>query len=257
MNDTTITLTCGDNYIYVCPCGDRQAFVVDPTDAAMVLRVLDKQKLTLVAVLVTHHHGDHTAGVAALTSRVSCQVVGPDQRRIGGIDRLVRDGDTVQLGGRAAQVIATPGHTKSSVCYYLPPSGDEGSGLVFTGDTLFVGGCGRPMECDARVLWESLIRLSALPDDTLVFCGHDYTAENYEFSLTIEPENQIVRKRLEETERAAAQGRPSVPSTIGQEKATNIFLRAAEPSVGAALDMAEANPGQVFAELRQRKNLFG
>lgn len=257
MSDTTFILTCGDNYIYVCPCGAGQAFVVDPADAAPVLRVLDERDLRLKTVLVTHHHGDHTAGVAALKAHTNCQVVGPDQRRIGGIDQLVRDGDTVHLGGRTAQVIATPGHTSSSVCYYLPPSDDERSGSVFTGDTLFVGGCGRPMECDARVLWKSLTRLTALPDDTLVFCGHDYTAENHEFALTIEPENQIVRERLHEAKDAAVRGQPTVPSTIGREKAANVFLRANQPGVKAALGMAEASPEQVFSELRQRKNLFG
>lgn len=257
MNDTTITLTCGDNYIYVCPCGERRSFVVDPTDAAMVLRVLDEQKLELAAILLTHHHGDHTAGVTAIKSRTGCQVVGPDERRIAGIDRLVRDGDTIGLDALTVQVIATPGHTRSSVCYYLPSSGDERPGVVFTGDTLFVGGCGRPMECDAGVLWKSLTRLAALPDETFVFCGHDYTAENYEFALTIEPENRAVRERLEEARQAGAQGRPTVPSTIGREKATNIFLRAAEPAVGSALGMGQASPERVFAELRQRKNLFG
>lgn len=257
MDDTTIILTCGDNYIYVCPYGERRSFVVDPTDATMVLRVLEEHRLKLAAILLTHHHGDHTAGVTALKSRTGCQVVGPDEQRIGGIDRLIRDGDTVSLDGLTAQVLATPGHTRSSVCYYLPSSGDEQPGLLFTGDTLFVGGCGRPMECDAGILWKSLTRLTALPDETLIFCGHDYTAENYEFALTIEPDNRTVREQLEETTEAARKGRPTVPSTIEREKATNIFLRATEPAVRSAIGMEQASPERVFAELRQRKNHFG
>lgn len=257
IEDTTIILTCGDNYIYVCPCGGCQAFVVDPTDAAIVLHALEEQELTPIATLVTHHHGDHTAGVGKLKSQTGCEVIGADERRIAGIDRVVGEGDTIQLGDRTVQVLDTPGHTSTSVSYYLPPSPDGQPGIVFTGDTLFAGGCGRPIECEAHVLWKSLTQLAALPDDTLVYCGHDYTAENYEFALTIEPGAPAVQRRLDEINLAAAQGRPSVPSTIGWEKATNVFLRAGEPSVMTALGMPQADPDRVFAELRQRKNLFG
>ncbi len=250
-------LTYGDNYTYICPCGERRAFVVDPTDAAMVLRVLDERRLTLAAALVTHHHADHTAGLAELKSATGCQAVGPDARRIAGIDRLVRDGDTIELGDRTTEVLGTPGHTRTSVCYYLPGSPNAGPGSVFTGDTLFVGGCGRPLECDAHVLWASLQRLAALPEEALLWCGHDYTAENYEFALTIEPDNQAVRERLNEIRRAAAEGRPSVPSTIACEKATNVFLRAGDSTVRAAVGVGDANSERTFAELRRRKNLFG
>jgi hydroxyacylglutathione hydrolase len=231
--------------------------VVDPADAGMVGRTVAEHKLAVTAVLLTHHHGDHTAGLAELKSMTGCPVIGPDKRRIVGIERLVRDGDTVPLNGRTIQVIGTPGHTTTSVCYYLPPSTKGGPGIVFTGDTLFVGGCGRPMECDAHVLWESLMRLAALPDETLVYCGHDYTAENHEFALSIEPNNRTVRQRLHEATRDAAQGRPTVPSTIARERATNIFLRAGESTVRAAVGMIEASAEQVFAELRRRKDLFG
>ncbi|HPC95508.1 MAG TPA: hydroxyacylglutathione hydrolase [Sedimentisphaerales bacterium] len=255
--DRTTTLTCGDNYVYIHACADRRAFVVDPTDATMVGRTIAQQKLTLTTALLTHHHGDHTTGLAELKSRTSCRGVGPDERRIAGIDQLVRDGDVVTLNGRTIQVIGTPGHTSTSVCYYLPPSPNGRPGIVFTGDTLFVGGCGRPMECDAHVLWESLMRLAALPAETLVYCGHNYTAENYEFALSIEPGNRVVAKQLRRAIRNAAQGHPTVPSTIARERATNIFLRAGESAVKTAVNMIEASPEQVFAELRQRKNLFG
>jgi hydroxyacylglutathione hydrolase len=189
--------------------------------------------------------------------RTGCRIVGPDAQRIVGIDCLVRDGQSIELCGRTVEVLGTPGHTRTSVCYYLPPAPGGGPGDAFTGDTLFVGGCGRPMECDAGVLWTSLQRLAALPDETRLWCGHDYTAENYEFALTIQPENQAVRRRLNETRQAAARGRPSVPSTIAREKATNIFLRAGDPAVQVALAMHPADPERVFAELRRRKTLFG
>jgi hydroxyacylglutathione hydrolase len=255
--DHTTVLTCGDNYIYICPCGDDRAFVVDPTDAAMVLHALAERRWSLLAILLTHHHGDHTAGAGRLKSQTGAAIIGADERRISGLDRLVGDANRITLGDRTAQVLGTPGHTSTSVCYYLEPSSTGEPGVVFTGDTLFVGGCGRPMECEARILWKSLERLAALPDETLVYCGHDYTVENYEFARTIEPDNRAVQERLRETKQAAREGRPGVPSTIVQEKATNIFLRAGEPKVKAAVGMAQASADRVFAELRQRKNLFG
>ncbi len=250
-------LTCGDNYTYLWHLDGTCAFVVDPTDAAMVLQTLETHRIALVAALVTHHHADHTAGLAELKLRTGCRIVGPDAQRIVGIDCLVRDGQSIELCGRTVEVLGTPGHTRTSVCYYLPPAPGGEPGDAFTGDTLFVGGCGRPMECDAGVLWTSLQRLAALPDETRLWCGHDYTAENYEFALTIQPENQAVRRGLNETRQAAARGRPGVPSTIAREKATNIFLRAGDPAVQVALAMHPADPERVFAELRRRKTLFG
>lgn len=257
MADATIVLACGDNYVYLYPYAGRQALVVDPSDAASVLRAIEKHDLTLTTVLITHHHWDHTAGAAELKVRTSCEVIGPDDRRIKGLNRRVVDGDVVTLRAYRIAVLATPGHTRSSICYVMTPAEEKGSGIAWTGDTLFVGGCGRPMECDAAVLWRSLTKVAALPDETLVYCGHDYTAENYEFALTIEPDNPAVRQRLDEVQRTSSQGLPTVPSTMAQERQTNIFLRAGEPSVQAALGMDKAEPAQVFAELRRRKNLFG
>jgi len=257
MADATIVLSCGDNYIYVYPYDDRNALVVDPGDASVVLRALEARDLTLTTVLITHHHGDHTAGVAPLKSVTGCEVIGPEDGRIGKVDRTVGEGDALTLGPREISVLATPGHTRTSICFAMAAATSGAPGIVWTGDTLFVGGCGRPMECDATSLWQSLTRLASLPDDTLVYCGHDYTAENYEFALTIEPDNQLVQQRLRDVERAARQGQPSVPSTIAQEHATNIFFRAGEAAVRAALNMNESEPGHAFAELRRRKNRFG
>ena len=257
MVDKTIVLTCGDNYIYIHPYDGRSALVVDPRDASIVLRALEAQGLTLTTVLVTHHHADHTAGVTELKSRTGCEVVGPDRRRIQGIDRIVADGDVLTLATREITVLATPGHTRTSVCYRMAPVTTDEPDIVWTGDTLFVGGCGRPMECEASVLWRSLTQLATLPDDTLVYCGHDYAVENYAFALTIEPNNQVARERLRDVARTAAQGRASVPSTIARERATNVFMRAGETAIKAALKMNDAEPDRVFAELRRRKNLFG
>lgn len=254
--DAVTVLTCGDNYVYVCPYDRRHAFAVDPSEAGGVLRVLEEQGLTLTAVLATHHHGDHTGGIAQLKRRTSCEVIGADLQRMATCDRCAGDGDVLTFGRHRVTVLATPGHTRTSVCYYLQPTQDQ-RGAVWTGDTLFVGGCGRPMECDAEVLWGSLARLATLPDDTWVYCGHDYTAENYEFALTIDPGNRAIAQRLGEVRRAISQGYPSVPSTIAQEKATNIFLRSNVAAVQKVLGMSDATPEKVFAELRRRKNRFG
>lgn len=253
MSDTTYILRCGDNFIYLCPCGQGRAFAVDPADGAIVLRALRAEGWTLAAALVTHHHADHTAGLRQLKAQTDCRIIGPDPRQIPLIDQHVMDGDIVAVGQQTLTVIGTPGHTATSVCYYMDATSPAKPGVLWTGDTLFIGGCGRPMECDAATLWQSLARLGALPDDTRVYCGHDYTAENYEFALTIEPDAPGIQRCLDDI----ARGQSPVPSTIGHEKRTNIFLRSTESSVRRALGMPDARAEQVFAELRQRKNRFG
>ena len=154
------------------------------------------------------------------------------------------------------QVLATPGHTRTSVCYYMQPSNENPNGLLWTGDTLFVGGCGRIFECDPQTMWASLLKLASLPDDTLVYCGHDYTLENYEFALSIEPDNEIVKRRLNDFRQMLRRGEQTVPSSILQEKETNPFLRADTPGLKAALSMTNAQAVEVFAELRRRKDVF-
>ena len=242
----------GDNLIFLYRYGQDDCIAVDPSSSSPALRVLEEQNLNLKTILVTHHHGDHTGGVDELKQKTGCKVIGGDKRRIRGIDQLVADGHILSIGDANVEVIATPGHTSTSVCYYMPPSCDGTCGILWTGDTLFVGGCGRLFESGAQVMWESLQRLASLPDDTLVYCGHDYTAENYEFALTIEPGNQAVRQRLDDIRQT---GR-TVPSTIGQEQATNVFFRAGAPEVKAALGMPQAKDFEVFAELRRRKDFF-
>jgi len=251
--DSVITIPAlGDNLIYLYRYNQSDCLVVDPGDCSSVLRILTEQGLSLKMILVTHHHWDHTGGIAELKQKTGCKVVGGDKRRIRGIDQLVEDEQILSVGGDNVQVIATPGHTSTSVCYYVPPSGTNTSGILWTGDTLFVGGCGRLFEADAKSMWESLQKLASLPDDTLIYCGHDYTLENYEFALSIEPGNQTVKQRLNDIRQTGQ----TVPPTMLQERATNVFLRAGTPEVKAALGMPQAADFEIFAELRRRKDIF-
>jgi hydroxyacylglutathione hydrolase len=234
----------GDNYIYLCCYHENNAFVVDPGESRVVLNALDKRGLNLTDVLITHRHIDHTAGAEDLKMRTGCRAISGEKAEIS------------LAGDIGIQAIVTPGHTRDSVCYYVQPSETHG-GLLFTGDTLFIGGCGRPIGCDAQTLWHSLQKLAALPDDTLVYPGHDYTEENYEFALTIVPDNPVIKQRLNEIQQAQRQGLPTVPSTILQEKTTNVFLAAGTKEIKAAFNMPDAPDEEVFAELRRRKNIFG
>lgn len=252
-SQTVITIAAlGDNLIYLYQYGQRESLVVDPGDSLSVLRAMKEHDLALGAILITHHHWDHTAGTAELKRKTGCTAIGADRGRTPDIDEVVEDGQVLTLGDAEIQVLATPGHTRTSVCYYVQPAGNNEGGILFTGDTLFVGGCGRLLECDARSMWESLQRLARLPDDTLVYCGHDYTLENYEFALSIEPGNTLVRQRLDEVRR----GGPAVPSTMSQERGTNPFLRADTPELRVAIGMPQAQAADVFAELRRRKDVF-
>jgi hydroxyacylglutathione hydrolase len=237
--DSVITIeACGDNFIYLFRYGDNDAFVVDPSVSGPVLQRLNADGLNLRMALITHHHWDHLGGVGDLKKKTDCEIIGADAKRISGIDRVVGDGDIIKAGQYNIRVISTPGHTRTSVCYYLEPPEDN-LGILWTGDTMFIGGCGRIFECDAGTMLDSLLKLADLPDDTLVYCGHDYTIENYEFALTIEPANSIFKERLEEVKGSGL----SVPSTIGCEKESNIFLRS-------------GHNVNVFAKLRRRKDFF-
>ena len=255
--DSVITIpSLGDNFIYLYRYNQNDSLAVDPSDGSLVLKILQEHGLNLKTILITHHHWDHVAGTAELKQKTGCKVIGADRRRIPGIDSVVADGQILPIGDRKVRVIATPGHTRTSVCYYMEPSAGNENGILWTGDTLFVGGCGRLIECDAQSMWTSLQRLASLPDDTLVYCGHDYTLENYEFASGIEPGNQDVKERLDQVRQLQKQGKPTVPSSILLERTTNCFLRSGTPELKASLGVPQARAVEVFAELRRRKDVF-
>jgi hydroxyacylglutathione hydrolase len=255
--DSVITIPAlGDNFIYLYRYNQNDSLAVDPCDSSLVLRTLREHNLKLKTILITHHHWDHIAGIADLKRKTDCKIIGADKQRIPSIDSVVEDGQILPIGNRIVRVIATPGHTRTSVCYYMEPSAGNENGILWTGDTLFVGGCGRLLECDAQTMWESLQRLASLPDETLVYCGHDYTLENYEFASGIEPNNQAVKERLDQIRQSQTQGKLTVPSSILQERSTNCFLRAGTPEMKVVLAMPQAQAVDVFAELRRRKDIF-
>ncbi|MHC4738314.1 MAG: hydroxyacylglutathione hydrolase [Planctomycetota bacterium] len=256
MTSVTVIPAFGDNFIYLYEYEKNKAFAVDPCDSSLVVQALNREQLELTTIFVTHHHWDHTAGILDLKKKTGCQVIGGDQRRIKGIDRVVGNGQVVKIGNTEILVIATPGHTRTSLSYYIAASIDNNEPIVWTGDTMFINGCGRLCECDAETMLDSLLNLASLPADTLVYCGHDYTVENYEFALSIELHNKAVKERLREVKETLRAGGYPVGSTILQERKTNPFLRTDTAGIKAALDMANADQAEVFAEMRRRKDVF-
>ncbi|MFA5938507.1 MAG: hydroxyacylglutathione hydrolase [Sinimarinibacterium sp.] len=250
-----------DNYLWTLVEGER-AVVVDPGDAAPVERFLDEQGLRLDAILITHHHPDHIGGLPRLLSRWPVPVYGPaaESGRIRALTVLLGDRDRVEVLGRRFEVISVPGHTLGHIAYYTPAAAPDTSGVLLCGDTLFSAGCGRLFEGTPEQMHASLARLSALPDNTLVYCTHEYTLANLAFAQTAEPGNADVAAHLARVRELRAQERPSVPTTLAQERRINPFLRTAEPAVRAA---AEAWSGDVlgdtvavFASLRRWKDGF-
>jgi len=230
--------------------------VVDPGDDKLVLQAIESAGLDLTHILVTHHHWDHIAGIEALKGQTGCEIVGPDQERVPLISHLVKDGDRLELGPAYIDVLATSGHTRSSVCYYCPPDKDDPNGRLWTGDTLFMGGCGRLFECAAAEMWRSLQRICSLPDTSVIYGGHDYAKENYQFSLSIEPNNREVKQRLQEVTHPASPGNELIPTTLGIEKRTNIFLRSNCPKIRSVVGDVPCAAAHVFAELRARKDRY-
>jgi hydroxyacylglutathione hydrolase len=226
---------------------------IDAPEAAPVEAALKRTGWRLTDILVTHHHGDHVGGIEELKARYRCRVLAPavEADGIPGVDEAVREADRVRVGALETRVIETPGHTAGHISYFFPADR-----LVFVGDTLFSIGCGRVIEGNAEMMWDSLLKLRALPDDTRVFCGHEYTAANIRFAKTIEPANAALAEREQEVARLVAEKKPTIPSYMGEEKAANPFLRADLPAVAQALGLAGKPAWQVFAEIRERKNRF-
>ena len=226
---------------------------IDAPEAAPIEAALQKTGWRLTDILVTHHHGDHTAGIGALKAHHRCRVVAPrgEAQRIADVDETVGEGDTVKVGALEGRVIDTPGHTMGHISYFF--AADK---LAFVGDTLFSIGCGRVIEGTPQMMWNSLVKLRALPDDTRFYCGHEYTKANIRFAKTVEPNNQALDARAEEVDKLVAAGKPTVPATIGAEKAANPFLRADNAELAKSLGLAGAPAWKVFAEIRERKNRF-
>lgn len=247
-----------DNYIFgLYEQGHAVAVVVDPAEASPVLRWLKELGVGLVAILNTHHHGDHVGGNVALMKQFPDVVVyggAEDEGRIPGQQVLLNEGDRVVVGDRTAEVFFVPGHTKAHIAYYFPPEGSDDYGDLFCGDTLFAGGCGRLFEGTPSQMVASLSKLKALPDQTRVWCAHEYTLKNLEFALTIEPENVALQTRYEEVKEQRSRNQATVPSILGVEKQTNPFLRWDQPSVQATV--GSVDPVQTFARLRGRKDQF-
>jgi hydroxyacylglutathione hydrolase len=226
---------------------------IDAPEAAAVEAALAATGWRLTDILVTHHHGDHTAGIPELKRRYQCRVVAPrnEAQRIALVDQTVGEGDRVEVGSLEGRVIETPGHTAGHISYFLPA--DK---LAFVGDTLFSIGCGRVIEGTPDMMWQSLLKLRGLPDDTRFYCGHEYTKANIRFAKTIEPNNKALEARAAEVARLVAAGKPTIPATIGAEKMENPFLRADVPEVAKAVGLTGSPAWQVFAEIRERKNRF-
>jgi len=243
-----------DNYIYLIhdPVSQDTA-AVDPAEAPPVLKALADRGWKLTSIWNTHHHWDHVGGNLDLQQRTGCQVIAPlaDRHRIPGIDRGVAEGDIVTLGAHRAQVLYTPGHTLGHVVYHFA---DER--LLFCGDTLFVMGCGRLFEGSADQLWHSLQRLKALPADTRFYCTHEYTQKNGRFALTVEPDNQALVAKMRRVVELRALNLPTVPSTIGEELATNPFFREDSPSLQNTIGLKDARPVEIFTEVRRLKDGF-
>ncbi len=252
--DVTVIPCLDDNY--ACLLHETEAdvwAVVDAPEAAPIRKAIDAAGGRLDLILVTHHHADHTQGVAELVSAYGAKVVGhaKDAKRLPPLDVAVNEGDAVAVGAETAEVIDVSGHTIGHIAYNFPKAK-----AAFTADSLMALGCGRVFEGTHLMMWESLSKLAALPPETRVYSGHNYGMGNGAFALSIEPDNQALKDRIERIKAANAEGVPIIPVTLAEELETNPFLRATRPSVKASVGLPGADDAATFAEVRRRKDSF-
>ncbi|MGJ4888437.1 hydroxyacylglutathione hydrolase [Bradyrhizobium sp. HKCCYLRH3099] len=245
--------TClSDNFGYLIhdPATGATASI-DAPEAGPIIRQLETSGWRLTDILITHHHHDHVGGVAELKQKYGCRVVAPHDKAtaIAHVDQRVAHGDVVKVGDLLARVLETPGHTLDHVSYVF-----DADKAVFAADTLFSIGCGRVFEGTYPMMWDSLLKLRALPDDFRLYCGHEYTASNVKFALTVDPDNEALKARAAEVTRLRAANQATIPTLLGEEKLANVFLRADDPAIAIRLRMKGAGAEEVFGELRERKN---
>ena len=229
-----------DNYAYILEGQDRKVAIIDPGEAGPVKQAIEEQGFQPQYILLTHHHGDHIGGVDDLQVAYKCKIFGPkkDAPRLPDLDTQLEGEETFEILGKKIEVIETPGHTQNHICFYIPQ--DEGENILFAGDTLFSMGCGRVFEGTMEEMHKSLQDLKSLPEDTKIYCGHEYTLSNLRFALSEFPDDQELAQKLEEVQEIRDKGRPSIPSTLREEKALNPFLK--------------ARSAEEFADIRRKKD---
>lgn len=243
-----------DNYGFLVHCRETGVTAtVDTPEVAPIEAALEERGWTLTHILNTHHHFDHAGGNEELKARHGATIVGPkaDEDRIPGIDVALGDGDVYRLGAIETRVFDVPGHTRGHIAYYMADAG-----AAFVGDTIFALGCGRLFEGTPGQMWTSIQKLMGLPDDTRLYCAHEYTQSNARFAVTVDPDNADLTRRVVEIDALRSRGEPTVPTTLALEKATNPFLRPHSASLRSTLNMADADDVAVFAETRNRKDNF-
>jgi hydroxyacylglutathione hydrolase len=245
------------NYLWLLE-NDDEAWVVDPGDASTVNEALKERGRQLKGILLTHHHFDHVDGAKALRDQHSAPIYGPANSPFKHIDHALEEGMCLDVFDRSYQIMSTPGHTLDHIAYYSAATNNHKPWL-FCGDVLFAGGCGRVFEGDAKMMWETLSRLARLPDETEIYCGHEYTVDNLHFAAHVERENTVVRQRLAEEIKKRANGIPTLPSLMSLERQTNPFLRAHDKklrkSLGHGAD-SSIDDISVFADLRAKKDAY-